>query len=142
MLKDKVINLTQIIATNPLAIGGSNTFPSIRDVLKKSNIETWESDIKYYENYIYDKQLIPGAVYEFADSKFNIVTYDMSKSMSEYLDVTIKNTEEQLKPHLISWASLLSHPIPNFKRIGFGAGVFNSFSIDSFEEMKFFVLNV
>ena len=124
LLKDRVINLTKIIATNPLAIGGSNTFPSIRDVLKKSNIETWESDIKYYENYIYDKQLIPGAVYEFTDSKFNIVTYDMSKSMSEYLDVIIKNTEEQLKPHLISWASLLSHPIPNFKRIAVDIEVF------------------
>ena len=124
LLKDSIVNLTKIIATNPLAIGGSNTFPSIRDVLKKSNIETWESDIKYYENYIYDKQLIPGAVYEFDDSKFNIVTYDMSKSMSDYLDVIIKNTEEHLKPHLISWASLLSHPIPDFKRIAVDIEVF------------------
>ena len=30
---------------------------------------TWESDIKYYENYLYDRKLIVGKYYEIKDGK-------------------------------------------------------------------------
>ena len=46
LLKDRMIDVTKIVVTDPLAIGGTQTDKSIRNV-----IETWESDIKYYENY-------------------------------------------------------------------------------------------
>ena len=48
-LKDKEIPVSKIIVTDPLAIGGTQTTQSIRNV-----VESWESDIKYYENYLYD----------------------------------------------------------------------------------------
>lgn len=56
LLNDSTIELTKIIATDPLAIGGTSSERSIRNV-----IEAWEADIKYYENYLYDKGLIVGA---------------------------------------------------------------------------------
>ena len=43
LLKDEEIKLSQIVVDNPLSIGG-NFGESI-----KNQIETWESDLKYYE---------------------------------------------------------------------------------------------
>ena len=45
LIKDKEIDMSKITVADPLAIGGTTGDKSIRNV-----IETWESDIKYYEN--------------------------------------------------------------------------------------------
>ena len=45
LITDKEINMSKITVSDPLAIGGTTGDKSIRNV-----IETWESDIKYYEN--------------------------------------------------------------------------------------------
>ena len=55
LLNDSEIEVLKISVTNPLAIGGTDS--SIRN-----RIETWESDIKYYENYLYDNSLIVGNI--------------------------------------------------------------------------------
>ena len=55
LIKDKEIDMSKITAVDPLAIGGTAGDKSIRNI-----IETWESDIKYYENYLYDRRLIVG----------------------------------------------------------------------------------
>ena len=46
VLHDKPINVSKILVKDPLAIGGTQTSKSIRNL-----IDTWESDIKYYESY-------------------------------------------------------------------------------------------
>ena len=69
LLKDEEIDLSQIIVDNPLSIGG-NYGESI-----KNQIETWESDLKYYENYLYDRGLIVGRYYEVKNGK--IEPYDV-----------------------------------------------------------------
>ncbi|SVC48042.1 uncharacterized protein METZ01_LOCUS300896, partial [marine metagenome] len=44
LIDDKTITVSKILVKDPLAIGGTQTNKSIRNL-----IETWESDIKYYE---------------------------------------------------------------------------------------------
>ena len=56
LIKDRMIDMTKITVTDPLAIGGTMTDKSIRNIM-----DTWESDIKYYENYLYDNSLIVGS---------------------------------------------------------------------------------
>ena len=63
-LTDKEIDVSKIIVTDPLAIGGTQTTQSIRN-----QIESWESDIKYYENYLYDNSLIVGKYYKVENDK-------------------------------------------------------------------------
>ena len=63
-LNDKFISVSKIIVDDPLAIGGTQTGKSIRN-----EIEAWESDIKYYENYLYDTKLIVGKYYKIVDDK-------------------------------------------------------------------------
>src|SRR5208337_660776 len=57
-LRGQSINVTKIVAKDPLTIGGKAT-GSIRDELT-----AWEADIKYVENYIYDRGIEPGMMYE------------------------------------------------------------------------------
>ncbi len=58
LLSDSRIAVRKIIATDPLAIGGQQG-RSIRDIM-----DVWEGDIKYYENYVYDKSLRVGTYYK------------------------------------------------------------------------------
>src|SRR3989338_1894241 len=64
LLHDQEVLVSKIIVDDPLAIGGTQTDKSIRNIM-----ETWESDIKYYENYLYDHSLIVGKYYKIIDGK-------------------------------------------------------------------------
>jgi len=72
-LEDKMIKVSKIIVKDPLAIGGTQTNKSIRNL-----IDTWESDIKYYESYLYDNSLIVGKYYRIENDR--IIPDDMEIS--------------------------------------------------------------
>ncbi|MEM2160292.1 MAG: DNA-directed DNA polymerase I [Candidatus Nitrosotenuis sp.] len=121
-LQDKESEVSKIIVTDPLAIGGTQTDKSIRNI-----IETWESDIKYYENYLYDRGLIVGRFYEIKNGTILPhdfeVTEDVALAMkSLLLDVNttkgIVNTKE-FQEYISKWAELLNQPIPKIKRLSF-----------------------
>ncbi|QLH04538.1 DNA mismatch repair protein MutH [Nitrosopumilus oxyclinae] len=119
LLKDEEINLSQIIVDNPLSIGG-NFGESI-----KNQIETWESDLKYYENYLYDRGLIVGRYYEVKNGK--IEPYDVE--ISDEVKLALKSLlwdkvdsksmvdAEEFKIFISEWADLLNQPIPRIKRL-------------------------
>lgn len=121
-LKDKEINVSKIVVTDPLAIGGTQTEKSIRNI-----IETWESDIKYYENYLYDRGLTVGKFYKIEDGKIVPHNFELSEEVSLamkslLLDVNtakgIVNTKE-FQDNITQWAELLNQPIPKIRRISF-----------------------
>ena len=121
-LRDTESEFSKIIVTDPLAIGGTQTDKSIRNI-----IETWESDIKYYENYLYDRGLIVGRFYEIVDGKIKPHDFEVSEDVtlamkSLLLDVNttkgIVNTKE-FQEYISQWAELLNQPIPKIKRLSF-----------------------
>ena len=115
---DKTITMSKIIAGDPLAIGG--TPDSIRN-----RIETWESDIKYYENYLYDQRLIVGKHYAIRDSKVvahdEDITEDVQMALKSLLWDKITNQEMvdpvQFQEFIEEWAHLLNQPIPEMRRV-------------------------
>jgi len=120
LLRDEKVPLSKIVVEDPLAIGGTTTDKSLRNV-----IETWESDIKYYENYLYDRSLIIGKFYEIRDSK--VVPHDMeiSQEVRESLKTLLwKNISDekmvdpkQFEEYISDWADLLNQPIPKMRRV-------------------------
>ncbi|ABX12844.1 DNA-directed DNA polymerase I [Nitrosopumilus maritimus] len=120
LIKDKEIDMSKITVADPLAIGGTAGDKSIRNV-----IETWESDIKYYENYLYDRKLIVGKYYEIKDGK--IVSHDLE--ISDEVKIALKSLlwdkvdsesmvdAEGFKKFVSEWADLLNQPIPKIKRL-------------------------
>ena len=120
ILHDKAIDVSKILVQDPLAIGGTQTSKSIRNL-----IDTWESDIKYYESYLYDSSLIVGKYYKIENDV--VVPYDLEisdetklslKSMllDKQSDTNLPDTK-QFDEHVSQWANLLNQPIPKIKRI-------------------------
>ncbi|HJW19528.1 MAG TPA: DNA-directed DNA polymerase I [Candidatus Nitrosotalea sp.] len=122
LLKDKMIDVTKITVTDPLAIGGTQTDKSIRNIM-----ETWESDIKYYENYLYDNSLIVGRYYTIDSGKLKEYSYsipdEVQLALKGLLFDKITNTGiidvPGFQNHISEWANLLNQPIPNIRRITF-----------------------
>lgn len=118
LAEDKTITMSKIVAGDPLAIGG--TADSIRN-----RIETWESDIKYYENYLYDRQLIVGKHYAIRDSKVvprdEEITEDVRMALKSLLWDRITGNEvvdqAQFQGFISEWANLLNQPIPHIRRV-------------------------
>ena len=120
VLHDKPINVSKILVKDPLAIGGTQTSKSIRNL-----IDTWESDIKYYESYLYDSSLIVGKYYKIENDA--VVPYDLE--ISDETKLSLKSMlldkqsdtnlpdPKQFDEHVSQWANLLNQPIPKIKRI-------------------------
>ena len=120
LIKDQDIEVSKIIVTDPLAIGGTTTDKSIRNL-----IETWESDIKYYENYLYDRSFIVGKYYEIVDSKIKPHNMEISDEVKLALKSLLWDKvssddmvdAKQFQEFISEWADLLNQPIPSIRRL-------------------------
>ena len=119
-LEDKTITVSKILVSDPLAIGGTQTDKSIRNI-----VEAWEADIKYYENYLYDNSLIVGKYYRIENDKLTPHDFKISdetrlslKSMlwDKLGDLNIPDHEQFMK-NVSDWADLLNQPVPKLRRI-------------------------
>jgi len=120
VLQDKPITVSKILVKDPLAIGGTQTNKSIRNL-----IDAWESDIKYYESYLYDNSLIVGKYYKIENNV--VIPYDLEISdetklslkdmlLDKQSDTNLPDTK-QFDEHVSRWANLLNQPIPKIKRM-------------------------
>jgi len=122
LLKDRPINVTKILVADPLAIGGTQTDKSIRNI-----IETWESDIKYYENYLYDYSLIVGKYYTISNGKLEEYSYKIPDEVQLALKGLLYDKvtsmgiidSKEFQNHITDWANLLNQPIPKIRRVSF-----------------------
>jgi len=110
-LRGQKIILTKIVAKDPLTIGGKPT-GSIRD-----SITAWEADIKYVENYIYDKGLEPGMMYEFKDNRLSQVKYDLSEEAIKEVERLLGDETPEYRSLANEWLRLLECPVPQYRRI-------------------------
>ena len=119
LIQDKEIEMSKITVDNPLSIGG-NYGESIRN-----QIETWESDIKYYETYLYDRKLIVGKYYEITEGLLKPHNMEISDEVKlalksllwDKVDSESMVDAEEFKEFISEWADLLNQPIPKIKRL-------------------------
>src|SRR2546421_1964108 len=114
-LEGRDIPVTIVLAKDPLSIGGR---PSgcIRDI-----ITAWEADIRYVENYIYDRHLEPGMSY-------NIHQGDLKPGTSAQLPAVkeaIEEKDEDYRKLMERWLRLLEYPVPNFRRVALDIEVYS-----------------
>jgi DNA polymerase I len=134
-LLDRKVQVTKIVATDPLAIGGKPQ-GTIRDIIpedyKKPTIGTvnpeeakvWEARIKYYQCYIYDKQLFPGMIYEVVENKLIPKVFEQTEQTVKQIEAIFpESTAEELR-YLTEWARLLEYPAPKFRRAAFDIEVY------------------
>jgi len=118
LLNDNKVKLRKIVTTDPLAIGGGNN--SIRDMIR-----AWEADIKYYENFAYDRRLRMGTYYVVSSGDVIQVRHPMPEGVSRSLDEILKRNPPEFTPYLKEWAELLGEPLVDFKRIAMDIEVDN-----------------
>jgi DNA polymerase I len=87
-------------------------------------VTSWEADIKYHENYLYDRALIPGSYYVRNDEQITPFEYPISEkvefALKSLLWDKIKEGGEagnEYRRYITNWAKLLNQPIPELKRI-------------------------
>jgi len=90
-------------------------------------IDTWESDIKYYENYLYDKSLIVGKYYKIENGKIIPENLQISDEVRLALKTLLWDKaaddgmvdSKEFQKYVSEWADLLNQPIPKIKRVSF-----------------------
>jgi DNA polymerase, archaea type len=118
-ISDKEIQVLKVLAPDPLSIGGTqNSF--------REKVTSWEADIRYHENYLYDAKLIPGAYYIRKGDTILPYEHPISSKVQEELDKLIWNKlvpeagqvgSGQYRKYIEDWANLLNQPIPDMKRV-------------------------
>ena len=83
-ISDKEIQVLKVLAPDPLSIGGTqNSF--------RERVTSWEADIRYHENYLYDAKLIPGAYYTRKGDAILPYEQPISSKVQEELEKLIWN---------------------------------------------------
>jgi DNA polymerase I len=134
-LLDRDVKVTKIIAKDPLAIGGRPT-GCIRDIIPEDfpmvaetpvslgQVKVWESTIKYYQSYIYDRNLLPGMIYEVKNDELIPKNMEEAEKMVRHIQETFKDaTEEELR-FIEQWARLLEYPAPKFRSVAIDIEVY------------------
>jgi DNA polymerase I len=127
-LCNKNIKVTKIVTNDPLAVGGRPSgcirdiipedYPKVAETpIAQEDIKVWESKIKYYQSYIYDRNLLPGMPYEIGNGQL------LQKKMNEAEKIvaetlgTFKSASAEEKEYIEEWARLLDYPAPKFRRV-------------------------
>ncbi len=132
-LLEKQVNITKVVAKDPLAIGGR---PSgcIRDIIpedypkiagSEKPVKIWEATIKYYQSYIYDRNLAPGMIYKIKAGKLIPVRHEPSETMVKEIVELFKNEPKEFQENVETWAQLLEYPAPKFRRVALDIEVFS-----------------
>jgi len=124
-LLDRQVTITKVVAKDPLAIGGR---PSgcIRDIIPdeypkiaglEQPVKVWEAAIKYYQSYIYDRNLAPGMIYKIEKSELVPAKHQPSEDMVKKILGLFRDEPEEFLQHVEMWARLLEYPAPRFRRV-------------------------
>ncbi|NWF87191.1 DNA-directed DNA polymerase I [Candidatus Bathyarchaeota archaeon] len=122
------VKVTKIVARDPLAIGGRpkgcirdiipEEFPKVSDTpISPEQIKVWESKIKYYQSYIYDRALAPGMIYEIKGGKLILKSMEETEKNVKCIKETFKDATDEELQFIEQWARLLEYPAPKFRRV-------------------------
>ncbi len=138
-LNDRPVEVTKIVCKDPLAIGGRPT-GTIRDIIPEdyprvfgmriqdSETKIWESKIKYYQSYIYDRQLMPGMIYEVKDGSLVETVCPEADESLDRIRLLFKDCTPEEREYAEMWAKLLEYPAPKFRRAAVDIEVFSPLS--------------
>jgi DNA polymerase I len=138
-LLDQKVTVTKIVASDPLAIGGRpqgtirdiipEDCPQIPDIpIASKDVRVWESKIKYYQSYIYDRQLLPGMIYEVKDGNLVPKVLEEATENLNKIKALFKDCTDEERGYAEMWAKLLEYPAPKFRRAAIDIEVYSPLS--------------
>ena len=116
--------ITKVVAKDPLAVGGR---PSgcLRDIIPQEwarmgmeqPAKAWEAAIKYYECYIYDRQLAPGMIFKIENGELTPATNEQAEESIKKIQALFTDEPKEFQQPIENWARLLEYPAPEFRRV-------------------------
>jgi DNA polymerase I len=136
-LSNQKIKITKVVTKDPLSIGGYSMY-TLRDIIPKEypeifgfkkKVKVWEAKIKYYQCYLYDRNLSPGMIYKIENGEI-IPTIDkkIEKTVEKILKTQFKSEPKNLLQNLKSWTRLLEYPAPSMRRAALDIEVYSPVS--------------
>jgi len=132
-LKDRNVKLTKVVAKDPLAVGG-RPVGCLRDIIPEEwakispnpeqTAKVWEAAIKYYQCYIYDRQIAPGMIYKVANNQLVAVEHEPSEETIQKIRMLFLEEPKEFLQPTETWARLLEYPAPEFRRVALDIEVF------------------
>lgn len=138
-LLNEPVQVRKIVAKDPLAIGGRPQ-GTIRDILPEDypkvcdypvevgDVKVWESRIKYYQSYIYDRELLPGMIYQVKDGNLEAVVNEEAEETLAKIRELFKDATAEEQEYAEMWAKLLEYPAPKFRRAAIDIEVYSPLS--------------
>jgi len=133
-LLDKTVTLTKVVAKDPLAIGGRPR-GCLREIIpeehakvaepEQSEAKVWEAAIKYYQCYIYDRNLVPGMLYSIENGELVPAKVDAAENAVQKLQALFSDESAKEGEYIERWARLLEYPAPSFRRVALDIEVFS-----------------
>ncbi|MCE4623348.1 MAG: DNA-directed DNA polymerase I [Caldisphaeraceae archaeon] len=108
------VKLVKVVVEDPLSV------KNLRSIIKGKGFNVWEADIKYYLNYIYDNQIIPGMPYELKN-KWDPRQWKADESLADFIS---KSFPSNLKDLALSWIPILEEKAPNVERVSIDIEVY------------------
>lgn len=135
-LMDKKVIVTKVVCKDPLAIGGRpggtirdiipDDFPRVAEsYVDSKEIKVWESKIKYYQTYIYDRKLLPGMIYEITDGNLVETVVEQAAENLNKIREIFKDCTAEEQEFVEMWAKLLEYPAPKFRRAAIDIEVYS-----------------
>ncbi len=115
------VRMTKIITKDPMSVA------NLRDKVSRS----WESKIKYHDNYVFDNQLIPGMRYRLEHIngayKFVIQRPSISEETIKKIEEIFRGESQETLKLAYEWINLFEEPPPHARRVAFDIEVFTPF---------------
>ncbi len=116
-LSDKVVRMTKIVTKDPLTVAKLRTKVS----------KAWEAKIKYHDNYVFDRRLIPGMRYRINGGKIELVLPKISKETVERVKEIFKYEDRETRQLALDWLPLFEEKPPNVRRLAIDIEVYTPF---------------
>jgi DNA polymerase I len=123
-LQWREINVTKVVTKDPLAVGGR---PSgcLRDIIpeewskigNEQPAKVWEAAIKYYECYLYDRQIAPGMIYKVENGRLVPARHEPAEENVRRIQGLFTDEPKVFLQPIETWARLLEYPVPEFRRV-------------------------
>jgi DNA polymerase I len=127
-LSSRDVKVTKIVTNDPLAVGGRPSgcirdiipedYPKVAETpIAQEDIKVWESRIKYYQSYIYDRNLLPGMPYEIKNEQLLPIKLDEAEETVRKILGIFKEATTEEQEYIEEWARLLEYPAPKLRRV-------------------------
>ncbi|WP_369406398.1 DNA-directed DNA polymerase I [Aeropyrum camini] len=118
-IERRPVKLTKIVVSDPLAVR------RLRERVAGAGFSVWEADIKYHHNYIFDRQLVPGILYEVSGARIVHTLPLETGEASTVVQEIFKDEPEDVKERAREWLKIFEAPPPKLPIIAFDIEVYS-----------------